>query len=99
MATISGQECQAWRSERYYNINNLMLEMVAKGKRVPKENVPILSERESLISKTRSKAIVVSHDEVFAPEFKKYAGKYAPTDKIFEKVIGKTAKNETELSA
>lgn len=99
MATISGQECQAWRSERYYNINNNMLEMLAQGKRAPKENVELVSEKESLIFKTTRKANIINHGNVFEKEFAKYAGKKAPTAKIFEKCIGRTSKSESELSA
>lgn len=98
MATISGQECQAWRSERYFNINNLMLEMLAKGKRVPREDAKIVTEKESLIFKTTRKANVLAAQRKFEKEFSKYAGKKAPTAKIFDKCIGRTAKAENTVS-
>ena len=96
--TLSPRELQNGREEYAVEYSSVLLAKIAEGKRLPQSNNTI-SVKESLISKTRSKARIVSYDEVFAPEFKKYAGKKAPTAKIFEKCIGRTAKAESELSA
>ena len=95
METVSGQECQAWRSEVHFNINNRIVELLAKGKRTPKANVEHITEKESLIFKTTRKANILAIGAELEPEFAAYAGKKVPTDKIFER----TAKNENELSA
>ena len=95
MATISGPECQAWRSERYFNIRRYMVEMLAKGKRVPSEKTSgVITEKESLIFKTTRKANIISHEQKFAPEFEKCAGKKADTKSIFERVIGRKKTHE-----
>jgi len=96
--TISSRELKAGLEEYAVKYNSTLLAQIAEGKRVPKTN-DTLSVKESLISKTTSKARIVSNVELFAPYFKKYAGKKAPTAEIFEMATGKTAKNESELSA
>ncbi len=96
--TLSPKDLQNGREEYAVEYGSVLLAKIAEGKRIPKTN-DTLSVKESLISKTASKARIVSHDEVFAPYFKKYSGKKAPTAEIYEQAIGKTAKNESELSA
>lgn len=96
--TVSGRELKAGQEEYALEYGSVLLAKIAEGKRIPKTN-DTLSVKESLISKTTSKARIVSHDEVFAPYFKKYAGKKAPTAEIFEIATGKTTNSESELSA
>jgi hypothetical protein len=98
MSSITPKECQAWRSDRYYNINRLMVEMIAQGVHVPQPNAKVVSEKESLIFKTTKKAEIIALQKELEKEFKKYAGKKADTKTIFNRVIDRTAGQETSLS-
>lgn len=92
--TVSGRELKAGQEEFAMGYNKVLLEMLAEGKRLPKSN-DTLSVKETLVSKTASKSRIIEHDNVFAPEFAKYAGKKVPTAKIFDRCITRTAKNES----
>ena len=96
--TVSGRELKAGQEEYAMQYSQVLLAKLAEGKRVPKSNDKI-SVKESLISKTTSKERIIENCNTFAPEFKKYSGKKAPTGKIFDKCIGRTAKNENVISA
>ena len=96
--TVSGRELKAGREQYAINYGEVLLTKLAEGKRTPKSNDTI-SVKESLISKTASKARIINNNNVFAHQFEKYAGKKAPTAKIFEKCIGRTAKHENVISA
>jgi len=92
--TISPKECEAWRKERHFNINQIIIKMLGKGKRLPKEGVPVVTEERILKSRIEPKKTVLSLEEKFAPEFAKYTGKKADTAKIFSKVIGRKKTQE-----
>ena len=96
--TISPKECEAWRSERRFNINQIIVKMLEQGKRVPKDGVTLVSEQSILRSRIMSKSNVLSLEQKFAPEFQAYAGKKADTAKIFSKVIGRNKKQEEIVS-
>ena len=90
--TVSGRELEAGIKEFAERKQIRLFEEMAKGAHVPKEGAKLISVQESLISKTTKKAQILSWQEVFEPEFKKYAGAKAPTAEIFNKVIERTAK-------
>ena len=97
--TLSPKEMEAGIKEFAERKQIRLLEEMAKGPHVPKAGAEVISVQESLISKTTKKAKILSWQEVFEPEFKKYAGKKAPTAEIFERCIGRTAKSENTISA
>ncbi len=96
--TLSPRELQNGREEYAVEYSSVLLAKIAEGKRIPQSNNTI-SVKETLISKTASKSRVLANEKLFEKEFKKFAGKKAPTAKIFERCIGRTAKVESELSA
>ena len=96
--TVSGRDFKAGKEEYASEYYGVLLATLANGKRVPKTKSTI-SVSGSLLSKTASKARIVSHDQVFAPLFKKYAGKKAPTAEIFAQATGKSLESDNELSA
>lgn len=95
---ISAAALREGREEFAYCTNQLILEMLNNKQHQAKEGVPHITVKESLISKTTSKARILDYETSFAPAFKKYAGKKADTAKIFNKVIGRTAKHEETMS-
>ena len=97
--TVSGKELEAALKEFAERKQIRLFEEMAKGAHVPKANAERITVQESLIIKTTKKAEILSLQEKFEAEFAKYAGKKAPTAKIFDKVIGRTAKKDAELSA
>ncbi len=96
--TLSSRELKNGREEYAAEYSSVLLAKIAEGKRIPQSNNTI-SVKESLISKTRSKARILNLEHYLAPEFKKHAGNKADTAIIFNKVIGKYAKNENTYSA
>ena len=99
MGIVSGKELLAGKHEFEYNKNQRLLEMLANGKRLPKEGSEVLSTKETLVSKTTKKAVILKFESKFEKEFKKYAGKKAPTEKIYNKVVGTAKEKETVFSA
>ncbi|MBR4998504.1 MAG: hypothetical protein IKY10_01370, partial [Clostridia bacterium] len=95
---ISPKECEAWRNERHFNINQIIVKMLEQGKRIPKAGAKLVSEKSILKSRIAAKSDVLSLEQKFAPEFKAYAGKKADTAKIFAKVIGRNKKQEDILA-
>ena len=92
--TISGKEILAGQHEFDYNRKQRLLQLLAQGKRLPKEGKEVITEKESLISKTTYKSRILAISEKFETEFKKVAGKTADTAKIFSKVIGRKKQKE-----
>ena len=96
--TVSGKELLAGQHEFEFNKNQRLLELLAQGKRLPKEGSIVVSEKESLISKTTHQAKRLDLCSQFEKEFKKVAGRTANTAKIFDKVIGRTRQQEEVVS-
>ncbi|MBQ8615401.1 MAG: hypothetical protein IJ415_02425 [Clostridia bacterium] len=96
--TISGKEILAGQHEFKYNRNQRLLQLLAQGKRLPKEGKEVITEKESLISKTTYKSRILSLSEKFEAEFKKVSGQFANTSKIFSKVIGRKKTQEEVAS-
>lgn len=96
--TISPKECEAWRNERHFNINQIIVKMLEQGKRIPKTGARLVSEQSILKARIAAKSTVLSLEDKFASEFKAYAGKKADTAKIFSKVIGRNKKQEEIVS-
>lgn len=96
--TVSPEALREGKEEFAYQTNNLILEML-NNKHQAKDGVSHISVKESLISKTASKARILDYEKSFAPEFAKCSGKKADTARIFDKVIGRTKTNETVISA
>lgn len=92
--TVSGKELLAGQHEFEFNKNQRLLELLAQGKRLPKEGSKVISEKESLLSKTAHQARRLKLNAEFEKEFKRVAGKVANTAKIFEKVIGRQKQQE-----
>lgn len=95
---VSGKELLAGQHEFSYKRNERLLQLLAEGKRLPKEGKEVLTERESLVSKTTYKSRVLALSNKFEKEFKKVSGKVANTAKIFTKVIGRNKTQEEVVS-
>lgn len=92
--TVSGQKLEAGQREFDYNLKNRILAMLAEGKRRLKEGCnSVITVTESLLSKTTHKRNRLEKEKELAPEFEKYAGKKANTQRIFEK---KVVRNKTQ---
>lgn len=96
--TISPKECEAWRNERYYNINQIIVKMLEQGKRIPQVGAKLVSETKILKSRIMAKANILALEKKLAPEFERCTGKKADTAKIFSKVIGRNKKQEEVVS-
>jgi len=96
--SVSSTMLKDGREEFAFQTNTLILEMLNKEQYKAKEGVPHISVKESLISKTTSKARILAHEKRFASAFKKYAGQKADTAKIFDRVIGRTSKVEESIT-
>lgn len=96
--SVTPDELRRGREEFNYGKNQLILEMLKNGKRIPKEGVETVSVKETLLWAADSKTNILNLEEKFEPYFKKCTGKKANTAKIFEKVIGRTAKQEEAIN-
>ena len=84
--TVSGKELEAGQHEFDFNLKNRTLIVLAEGKRKLKEGCKeVITVAESLISKTTHQRNRLLLGQSLAPEFKKFAGKKANTERIFEK--------------
>ena len=75
-----------------------LLKEMTKGAHVS-QKAEVVDVRSILLAKTKEKSKILTLQERLEKEFAKYAGKKAPTARIFEECIGRTRRSDNELSA
>ena len=95
---VSGKELSAGQHEFDFVRGESLLSFLAKGPRSPQKGKETVSVKENLVARTTDKVNRLSLVERFETEFAKYAGKFANTARIFEKVIGRK-KTQEEIAS
>ena len=97
--TVSGKELAGGIEMFAAGKQTRILKEMTKGAHMPKEGVEVIGVRDILTAKTKEKSKILTLQERLEKAFAKYAGKKAPTERIFEECIGRTKRSENELSA